>query len=277
MRRMENSYSVGDYDLTIDEVLIAHKNQWLRRFFDYRYGRHVYGFVYCRENSALFDFGTEKIRLKAGELLFLSAQSSYSVYTDGDAPFSHMTVNFSLLRAECAEGSVIDELLSGKRIHVLQKADSYGVREKMERLVNIWRGRQYGYRMQARSLIYELLCAHISDACRECGESEDYRHILPAKKYIEEHYREDIAVSDLAAICNLSETHLRRLFARVLSCSPTEYRLNLRMMEAKYLLLSGDYGVAEAAEAVGFEDANYFSRVFKKHTGQSPTSFARTL
>jgi AraC-like DNA-binding protein len=274
---MENAYSVGDYDLTVGEVVIAHKNQWLRRFFDYRYGRHVYGFVYCLEHSALFDFGTEKIRLRAGELLFLSEKSSYSVYTEGDEPFSHMTVNFSLLCTECAEGSVIDELLSGKRIHVFQKADAYGVREKMERLVTLWRARQYGYRMAARALIYELLCAYISDACRACGESEEYRHILPAKKYIEEHYREDIAVSDLAAICNLSETHLRRLFARVLACSPTEYRLRLRMIEAKYLLLSGDHSVAEAAEAVGFEDANYFSRVFKKHTGQSPTAFARIL
>ena len=274
---MDNSYSVGDYDLAVNEVITAHRNQWLRRFVDYRYGRHVYGFVYCLENGALFDFGTEKMHLKAGDLLFLSAESSYSVYTDGDAPFSHLTVNFSLSRTECAEGSVIDEILSGKRIHLFQRAAAYGLREKMERLVNIWRGRQYGYRMLARALIYELLCIYMNDAGRECGEGEDYRHILPAKKYIDEHYKEDISVSDLAAICNLSETHLRRLFARVLSVSPTEYRLNLRMREAKDLLLSGNFDVSEVASAVGFEDANYFSRVFKKHTGQSPSAFARLL
>ena len=275
--RMDVSYSVGDYDLTVNEVVIAHRNQWLRRFVDYRYGRHVYGFVYCLENGALFDFGTEKLHLKQGELLFLSAESSYSVYTDGTAPFSHLTVNFSLSRNECVEGSVIDEILSGKRIHLFQRAAAYGLREKMERLVNVWRGRQYGYRMLARSLIYELLCVYMNDASRECGEGEDYRRILPAKKYIEEHYKEDIAVSDLAVICNLSETHLRRLFARVLSASPTEYRLNLRMREAKDLLLTGDYDVSAVASAVGFEDANYFSRVFKKYAGQSPSSFARLL
>ena len=49
----------------------------------------------------------------------------------------------------------------------------------------------------------------------------------------------------------------------------------LKVMEAKDLLMSGSCGIAETAEAVGFEDANYFSRVFKKHTGQSPSAFVR--
>ena len=274
---MEQLYSVGDYDLVIDHVLVAHQNRWLQRFSDYRYGRRVYGFVYGRENSAVFDFGEEKVTLGAGDLIFLSAQSSYSVYTEGNLPFSHMTANFSLSSFECAEGSIAEEILSGKRIHVLRRADAYGVRERMDRLVSIWRSKQYGYRMLARSLIYELAYTYLNDACRECGEGESYRRILPAKQYIESHYKEEIAVSDLAAICDLSETHLRRLFVRVLSCSPTEYRLNLRMQEAKDLLMSGSSSITEAAEAVGFEDANYFSRVFKKHTGRSPSSFMRSL
>ena len=274
---MEHSYSVGDYDLVIDRVLLAHKNRWLRHFSDYRYGRRIYGFVYGLDDGAVFDFGEEKVRLGAGDLIFLSAQSSYSVYTENGASFAHMTANFSLTSHECTEGSFVEEILSGKRIHVFRRTDSYGVREKMERLVSIWWSKQYGYRMQARSLLYELLCAYMNDACRECGEGKDYRRILSAKKYIEEHYKEEIAVSDLAAICDLSETHLRRLFVRVLSCSPTEYRLKLRMQEAKDLLMSGSCGIAEAAEAVGFEDANYFSRVFKKHTGQSPSAFMSCL
>ena len=274
---MEMSYSVGDYDFCIDRVLVAHKNRWLRRFSDYRCGRRVYGFVYCLENSALYDFGKEKIRVSAGDLIFLSAQSSYSIYTEGDAPCSHITANFSLSYMECAEKGIADEVLSGERIHVFRRADSYGVRERMERLANVWRSKQCGYRLLARALLYELLCAYLNDACSECGEGEDYRRILPAKQYIEAHYKEEIAVSDLAAICDLSETHLRRLFLRVLSCSPTEYRLNLRMQEAKDLLMSGSCGIAETAEAVGFEDANYFSRVFKKHTGQSPSAFMRGI
>ncbi|MBR2951637.1 MAG: helix-turn-helix domain-containing protein [Clostridia bacterium] len=44
-----------------------------------------------------------------------------------------------------------------------------------------------------------------------------------------------------------------------------------------FLIKRGSSSIAETAEAVGFEDANDFSRVFKKHTGQSPSAFMRSL
>ena len=69
--------------------------------------------------------------------------------------------------------------------------------------------------------------------------------------------------------------YLRKLFKKEMGRSPLEYLTDLRMNRARELLLDGTrkLPIAEVAEACGFSDALYFSRVFKKRFGSSPTQF----
>ncbi len=65
-----------------------------------------------------------------------------------------------------------------------------------------------------------------------------------------------------------------QLFKRQLGVSPQQYLMNIRISRACELLASGS-GVAEASEAIGYVDALYFSRIFKKHTGQTPSQYRK--
>ena len=73
----------------------------------------------------------------------------------------------------------------------------------------------------------------------------------------------------------MSETHFRRMFAKLFAVPPTEYRLRKRILRAKDLLLSGQYTISEAARQVGFSDPNYFARIFKLKEGVSPSEFIK--
>lgn len=72
--------------------------------------------------------------------------------------------------------------------------------------------------------------------------------------------------------------YLRKLFKKEVGVSPLEYLTSLRMKSAETLLTAmwtNEYSVAEIAQMCGFEDALYFSRVFKKHFGCSPTNYSK--
>ena len=71
--------------------------------------------------------------------------------------------------------------------------------------------------------------------------------------------------------------YLRKLFKKEVGVTPLEYLIRVRMKKAETILsaMSGDYSVAEIARLCGYDDALYFSRVFKKSFGCSPTAFAR--
>ena len=72
--------------------------------------------------------------------------------------------------------------------------------------------------------------------------------------------------------------YLRKLFKKEMGITPLEYMTNLRMKKAEMMLTAmwgSDYSVAEIGQLCGFEDALYFSRVFKKHFGCSPSAFVK--
>ena len=80
----------------------------------------------------------------------------------------------------------------------------------------------------------------------------------------------------LARLVGISASHLRTLCRAHLGVPPGEFRRNLRLQLAQKLLRSSYLGIAAVAAACGWEDANYFARLFRSRTGMSPRAFRRT-
>jgi transcriptional regulator GlxA family with amidase domain len=73
----------------------------------------------------------------------------------------------------------------------------------------------------------------------------------------------------------MSPSQLSRRFKGALGTNPAEYRTQCRVQEARRLLLETAMSVEEIAEACGFENGFYFSRVFTRETGQPPSRFRK--
>lgn len=94
--------------------------------------------------------------------------------------------------------------------------------------------------------------------------------------YINKHYTEDIDFDVMAKRCNLSRSRFTHVFSDIFGLPPTQYQQNLRIEQASELLRFSKLMVAEIAQRCGFKNQLYFSRVFKKVMGVSPTEFRET-
>lgn len=88
--------------------------------------------------------------------------------------------------------------------------------------------------------------------------------------YLQSHYNEEITNKRIAEIFHFHPNYISSEFQRFFGKPLHRYLLELRITKAIGLLETGRYSVEAVAEAVGFSDANYFSRYFKKITGKTP-------
>lgn len=91
--------------------------------------------------------------------------------------------------------------------------------------------------------------------------------------YIDRHYREDISLSRLSEKFFFSREYLNRIFHARYGCAVYEYVQSVRMSHAASLLKNPDLSLQTIAENLGYSNANYFSKAFKKFYGKSPSEY----
>jgi AraC-like DNA-binding protein len=110
------------------------------------------------------------------------------------------------------------------------------------------------------------------------------RHGIPAHKqlvaskiemYIQDHFNEEIKISQLAELVHLSPNYVTTIFREAMGQTPIEYMHQLRSSVARDLLLSTDMKITEISEYLGYCEPTYFNRIFKKMTGQPPSAFLK--
>ena len=92
-------------------------------------------------------------------------------------------------------------------------------------------------------------------------------------KYIKENYTRNLSLDELCQNTNYSKQYCMRLFKKYVHMTINDYILSLRMRHAAYLLRSTYMNVNQTADYLGFSNVSYFSRVFKKYYGVSPSAY----
>jgi AraC-like DNA-binding protein len=105
------------------------------------------------------------------------------------------------------------------------------------------------------------------------ANNEIEKIINHSRVYMRSHVTEDIKMEDLANKLNISYSLFRTEFKKYTGVSPGQYLLQLKIQMAKNLLSNSQLSVKEVSFKSGFESPYYFSRVFKKYTGHTPTEF----
>ncbi len=95
------------------------------------------------------------------------------------------------------------------------------------------------------------------------------------EKYLKDHFREDTDLGAVAEKFGFSSSYLSKIFTRSKGESPIRYLTAIRMKEAKRLLSTTDEPIARVGELSGYPDQFYFSRTFRKETGENPSAYRK--
>ncbi len=120
---------------------------------------------------------------------------------------------------------------------------------------------------------------------KDRGESENEESETPSYDKmidnvvsdIREHYMEDLSLTSLAAKYNISMGHLSRMIKEHLQVNFSDYIATLRIQRAKELLRDDSISIQEIGEIVGYNDYFYFTKVFKKIEGISPSKYRKSI
>lgn len=129
---------------------------------------------------------------------------------------------------------------------------------------------------ELKELVYHLLSNFI-DILYEQKNNKNVAAIEICKKYIEEHYMEDISLNSVAQVFYFNSSYFSNLFKNYTDMNFCEYLCKIRMDNAKRILHGTSYKIYEVSKMSGYQDPKYFNRVFKKQFGMTPDEYRRIL
>lgn len=238
-------------------------------------GRIDYQLLYVASGKAVFHFGEETQEVAAGHMvLFHPRQEQHYEYFGEDKPEVYW-VHFT--------GSEVKNILRHYHIPMdrnvfysgASSTYAYLFKELIHEIQTCRTGHEELTEMYLRQIL--LLVQRSWEERKPTVSSRIQEEIDYARKYFNEHYNEDINIEGYAQSRSMSISWFLRNFKQITGKSPMQYILTIRVNNAVSLLETTDYNVTEIAAIIGYDNPLYFSRIFKKQKGISPTEYRKML
>ncbi|NLY46926.1 MAG: helix-turn-helix transcriptional regulator [Tissierella sp.] len=211
--------------------------------------------IFPIRGKGVVHFGSNTFLAERGKMIHGCPGEQLEFEVLGDEPFYHINLYY-----DCANNFLFDiELEDGEKI--------------IELLENVLSLKQEGTlksNYQAEELLDEIFESIFSD-CLHSSIKTNQQLIKEVVSYIHCHYKENITLQTLADYSGKKSDQLSYLFYKYMKIRPINYLIKYRLEQAIKLLREEDYTVQEVAALVGYSDPLYFSRIFKKHVGYSPS------
>ncbi len=229
------------------------------------HGRTSDAFVCILSGRAVYEFAEGTQTAKAGDVLFLAQGSSYGIHVV-QAEYTFIVINF--FWEDCGAEPPVCEVFSavgGAAANLFGRAKA------------LWFSGSFADRVGCMAVLYQIYAELAGRALAAYLPGDRQMQLETAARRMRERLADStFSVEELAEELQMSTGHFRRLFHQMYHRSPVSYLAMLRVEKAKALLMAEPVPVSEIAERCGFASAYYFARVFREHTGMTPTEYKKT-
>lgn len=223
--------------------------------------RKTNSFIIRVTGSVLYNFYDNTIHINSGDMIFLPKGITYEYRTLCDEPSIYTSINFD------------GDFFIGSEPKAYSLDSFYEADYISHHFADSWNLGNTAEKYNCLSVFYSLLSYICAIENSSYSEKIKFKMIEPAINYLKEHiYDCSLKSHKLHELCGISNTYFRQIFVLRFGTTPQKYIISSRLSHAKSIIDSGDFNsIGEVSSSVGFNDPLYFSKLFKKLYGVSPS------
>ncbi|WP_163536196.1 AraC family transcriptional regulator [Gracilibacillus sp. YIM 98692] len=239
--------------------------------------------MYVIRGKCKIEMEDKMVELRKGQYIFIHSQVPHRLIVDKDSPSRMLNIefvwkedtnHFTNMQTLMKYDKRLEEMFSAKETYfVLRDVDH--VYYHLRSLVLELDHRVPGNELMIDNLFIQLLtlvAKNREDQMNQSSDENEY-YINQVLTYIHENYDYELKVEELAAIVHLHPSYLHRIFKQSMKITIQAYITKVRMEKAKMLLAKTEIPVTEISNYVGMNTSQYFSNVFKRISGLTPSQY----
>ncbi len=232
----------------------------------YRDNSSIYCLEYVIDGEGYINIRDKTYHVTSGDVYLLPAGITHKYYSSPNNPWTKVWIN--------VYGRLCNELYSMYNSNGIIHFPDLEIKNLFDDAISICQQRNIPTELifSDVSIIFHKIMSKIyfyNNKIVDTNSSPSFQ----AKNYIDAHISEKIEVLQLTNIVGLSQCQLNRIFRRDFRLSPYEYVLNCKIETAKSLITNTNLTIMEISEHLSFADSHYFSNIFKKKVGMTPSNF----
>ena len=237
---------------------------------------HIHNFTeffYVVGGSGKFQIRNDSHEISTGDMVLLNPQVEHTETSFVEDPLEYIVLGIEGVKLVTS----LDSVEGFSIIHFNEVADD--ISQYLYFILAEAKRHDSGFEDVCQSLLNILLInlmrrTKITPRTADTVENASPK-AMQAKAFIDAHFRENITLQSVADATDSNKYYLSHIFKAETDFSPMQYVTRLRLGEAQNLLINTDLSVTEIAAAVGYNDSNYFQKVFRRNVGLTPGNYRR--
>lgn len=227
-------------------------------------------FQYTVSGEGAIAINSHIYTLKPGQAFLIERPSNVHYFLPRGS--THWELKFVCFNAACH--SVLKNIMA-EYGNILTISESSSVMKYWEELYKISVDNEMDNFFEASAYSYKFMM-HLHDTLRKslCSHRSN-NSVQTCMDIIHANYRAQLTLNQLADLCNMSPSYLSKIFKETFQITPINYLIKYRIEIASNMLLHDNLRIEDIAVQTGFNNANYFSRMFKQIMGVSPKDYRK--
>lgn len=226
--------------------------------------------IFCTAGKGYYQYKDKIWEVNEGEILYCWKGTAHHYWADKEKPWTIFWLHI--------QGKEVELLLKEAGIDAYHPLLKVGLSSQLislfrETLEVLKQGFHFENAIYASALVKQILSAQLyllQEKDKPMEEDLQFKDIL---NFLQKHINETLDIATMAKHCHLSETYFIRKFKKKFGFSPVVYFNRLKIQSGCHLLVISNLSIKEISFSLGFEDQLYFSRLFRKVMGESPSDY----